>query len=581
MLFSSHDGVRVAAAFWGEHCLECGAPACYDSCERFECGPSGRCRLFKNGMVPVRMPNGERGYEILFKAWAKLELKYDGRMISAWVARLLSCINRIVSPVMALTNRLVWGRVTRKRKNLIALWRYVMERLVFRMGVQGCPNRWTIKCAASGETDLTVSIMTDQAGEVLVRKLHLEKGDNSFEFAVPRFVGTAYFRIFSIDGTDSPVTFTELSVAETGSNQEIKNHVERSQSTAPAKYVKCVAWDLDNTLWDGILVEDGEDGIRLRQPVMDVIRELDRRGIVSSVCSKNDADMALACLKKLGIADYFVFPMINWNPKSSNLRQLSKEMNIGLNAIAFVDDSAHERGEVSEHLPMVRVFREMDAENLLKLDCFNPPASMESGKRRMSYLVEMERRKNESTFWGSHDEFLRSCEIQLVCGTVDDADVRKRCWELVNRTNQLTLAGKRYEEGEFEQFLTQCESFAIRCKDKYGDYGIVGFAGVMVESNAMFVREFVMSCRVAKKRCEAAFVNWLANLAHTRKLDRICANVVQTGRNDALITAFDEISGMYKERHETGVRYVMNLIGFKDDKTLPVKVYGPDGGLLV
>jgi HAD superfamily phosphatase (TIGR01681 family) len=110
----------------------------------------------------------------------------------------------------------------------------------------------------------------------------------------------------------------------------------------PAAKVKCVAWDLDNTLWSGILVEDGPERIRLRPEVLAVIQELDQRGIIHTIVSKNTHEQAWAVLQALGLADYFVFPAINWGSKSANLRQVAKRINIGLDSFAFVDDTPFE-----------------------------------------------------------------------------------------------------------------------------------------------------------------------------------------------------------------------------------------------
>lgn len=156
----------------------------------------------------------------------------------------------------------------------------------------------------------------------------------------------------------------------------------------------------------------------------------------------------------------------------------------------------------------------------------------------MTYLTEMERQKNEQEFCGSHEEFLKSCQIRLVLSKAVEPEVRRRCWELVNRTNQLTLSAHRYTEQEFAQM----EGWSIKCNDKYGDYGIVGFISIKGSE----ICEFVMSCRVAMKRCEQSVL-----VAMVRRFGELKATLVRTGRNGALISAFEAMP--FVDLQENGV----------------------------
>ncbi len=113
--------------------------------------------------------------------------------------------------------------------------------------------------------------------------------------------------------------------------------------------IKCVVWDLDNTLWDGTLLEDGE--VTLRPAVAGHIRRLDRMGVLNSVASKNDHDTAMARLAALGLADLFLYPQVNWNAKSASIERIAGKLNLGLDAFAFVDDQEFERAEVAAALP--------------------------------------------------------------------------------------------------------------------------------------------------------------------------------------------------------------------------------------
>ena len=510
---------------WEEHCVECGAPACYVTCERFQMAPGGLCRRLKSGICLQKSEDGRERIVVDFLPWGKMELYWQGKMASRRVTSVIHGIFRATnSRLRALTSETVvrglWRRVTR--------W-FARKR--------GQPDVWHIRCASRDGTTLMVAVVDERNDEVLVRRLDVTPEMTDHKFILPRLGGKAFFRISSMDGTNSPVVFDCCEIVSSTCN--VLANVNRDDS--PARYVKCVAWDLDNTLWDGIISEVGIDGVSLKNDAVSLIKQLDSRGILNTICSKNDFDVAWPALQKFGISEYFVFPKINWLPKSANLVRVAKDMNIGVNAFAFIDDSFHERGEVSENLPCVRVFSEADVPSLIDMDEFNPPVSSESASRRKQYLTEMSRRKDEESYEGNHEEFLKKCKIVLVCEKINDEALLKRCWELVNRTNQLTLAARRYAEEAFQEIASKDGAYAIRCHDKYGDYGVVGFILFEKSGTDIAVSEFVMSCRVANKLCEQSVLLEFAKSYKRMGIERLLARVVETGRNGALVKAFDAI----------------------------------------
>ena len=130
------------------------------------------------------------------------------------------------------------------------------------------------------------------------------------------------------------------------------------------KAVKCVAWDLDNTLWDGVLLED--ENVTLRDGVREIVETLDGRGILQSVASKNDPERATAKLREFGLNDYFLYPQISWNSKASSIRNIAAALNIGLDAVAFIDDQPFERDEVNFSLKEVLCIDAVELCGLLK-----------------------------------------------------------------------------------------------------------------------------------------------------------------------------------------------------------------------
>src|SRR5690554_3135807 len=128
------------------------------------------------------------------------------------------------------------------------------------------------------------------------------------------------------------------------------SQAEKRKERAVRK-IKCVIWDLDHTIWEGILMEDST--VRLHDHIVEVIETLDQRGILQSIASRNEHDVAMEKLKQLGIDHYFIYPQINWNNKSASIQSIVESINIGMDTIAFIDDQPYEREEVNFHHPDV------------------------------------------------------------------------------------------------------------------------------------------------------------------------------------------------------------------------------------
>lgn len=176
--------------------------------------------------------------------------------------------------------------------------------------------------------------------------------------------------------------------------------------------VKCVVWDLDDTLWNGTLLEGGVKG--LQTEVLEVIRALDRRGILQSIASKNEHAPALAQLEALGIAEYFLYPQINWGPKSASIERIAKDLNIGIDTLAFIDDQTFELDEVRFALPQVMCIPATEIGAVLARSEFIPRFITEdSGRRRAMYMADITRNKVGEHFNGPQDAFLASLDMRL------------------------------------------------------------------------------------------------------------------------------------------------------------------------
>ena len=471
--------MSIVADFWEEHCIECGEPACYATCSKYISARTGRCKRFSfdTGAGLRELCSGSR--TIAFRPWGKLELLWHGRMATPWVRKFLLLVNGLFEPV-ALALGVRSYRVWRSLR-----WR--LAKACSRRG--GVPTLWRIACVAEQNETLVASIADADNSEIFRKEISLKSGERfATSWRLPKVGEGALFRICSYDGTRGKVRFEELSLTDE----------ERP-------IVKCVAWDLDGTLWDGTLVEDGVDGIKLKTDIVAAIKRLDSCGIVNSVVSKNDESAAIEALKKLGIEEYFVFLQIGWGAKSIALKQLAQQMNIGLDAIAFVDDTEHERAEVKSECPAVTVLAPGEVAAFVKAAC-NQGSQMGSSRRKM-YRDEMARGKAVAQdFAGDAEAFLMASGLEVeLLDVPSGSDIAARCRELVQRTNQLTLTAHRYDEAAFNALLGEATCKAVRVHDKYGEFGIVGFIAWTPDR----LKELVFSCRIAKKGVERRVLDML------------------------------------------------------------------------
>src|SRR4051812_9171397 len=181
--------------------------------------------------------------------------------------------------------------------------------------------------------------------------------------------------------------------------------VTSPRSKPVAGRIKCVVWDLDNTLWDGVLLE--QRYVQLRPGVAETLAELDQRGILHSVASRNDPDHAMATLTDLSVADYFLHPQINWGSKSASIAAIAEALNIGLDSVAFIDDQPFEREEISFVHPNVLCLDADSVRALGELEELRPlRITADARQRRFMYRAAINRSTAERAFTGSNDQFL-------------------------------------------------------------------------------------------------------------------------------------------------------------------------------
>ena len=340
----------------------------------------------------------------------------------------------------------------------------------------------------------------------------------------------------------------------------LKNQTsEVSTPQTKKRTIKCVVWDLDNTLWDGVLLEDEQ--IALRDGVVEIIKALDARGILHSIASKNDYSAAIARLEQLGLAQYFLYPQISWNAKSSSIKEVAQSINIGLDTLAFIDDQSFELEEVAFSVPEVLCIYAKDIPNLLDMPEMMPRFITEDSKlRRQMYLGDIERDKAEKAFVGPSESFLATLQMVFTIQLAQEEDLQ-RAEELTVRTHQLNTTGYTYSYEELNAFRQSDthKLFIASLDDKYGTYGKIGLALVECTTDAWKIKLLLMSCRVMSRGVGTIMVNYIMGLAKDAGV-RLYAEFVSNNRNRMMYVTYK--FGGFKE-----VEQQDNLVLFGSDLT--------------
>ncbi|MGA9307194.1 MAG: HAD-IIIC family phosphatase, partial [Candidatus Sulfotelmatobacter sp.] len=338
---------------------------------------------------------------------------------------------------------------------------------------------------------------------------------------------------------------------------------EAEQAAEKTKKIKCVVWDLDNTLWDGVLVEDGPEKLKLRTEITQTIRTLDDRGILHSIASKNNRDEAMRVLKQFQIDEYFLCPQISWQPKSESIRTIAQQLNISVDSLLFVDDSQFELEQVQAACPGVRVLNALQYRTLAEMKECQVPVTAESKERRKMYQVEAKRQDMAAEFKSDYLAFLRDCQIQLSIRPMTEENI-ERVHELTQRTNQMNFSGNRYDRDVLKTVLatSYLDTYVLSCEDRFGSYGVVGFS--IVDRREPRMTDLMFSCRVQSKRVEHAFLAYIMRTYIRESGKDFWANYRKTPRNAPSGKVFDAL-GMEEVSIADGVTSLV----FPKDREVP------------
>lgn len=354
---------------------------------------------------------------------------------------------------------------------------------------------------------------------------------------------------------------------------------------------KCVVLDLDNTLWGGVIGDDGMNGIEIGElgkghvytNLQRWLKELKDYGIILAVCSKNDEAVAKEPFEKhedmvLRLSDIAVF-VANWEDKATNIKLIQQTLNIGMDSIVFLDDNAFERNLVRERCLGITVpeLPEDPAEWLafLQRENYFETASFTgvSEDRTAQYQAEFRRRQSEASY-DSIDDYLESLEM-VAHAAAFDAEHAARIAQLTQRSNQFNLRTVRYTEEEVARLLEDADVVTryYTLRDKFGDHGLIALAILRrTDDDTMFVDTWLMSCRVLKRTMEAFVVNDLTLLARSAGCRNLCGEYQPTAKNKMVSEIYDTFGFTLTEETADGAkRYTLALTDDAPRKTFVQK----------
>lgn len=326
------------------------------------------------------------------------------------------------------------------------------------------------------------------------------------------------------------------------------------------RFKKCAILDLDNTLWGGVIGDDGLDGIQIGELGLGHafsdfqlwLKELRERGIILAVCSKNNEDIAKEPFERhpemvLRLEDISVF-VANWEDKASNIRHIQQILNIGMDSMVFLDDNPFERELVSSLIPEITVPQlpedpALYLQYLRGLNLFETASySSEDRSRTEQYRAEAGRVELQRQL-GSFEEYLQGLDMHAVVEPFD-AFHTPRIAQLTQRSNQFNLRTIRYTDAEIEAIATDNRHITryFTLRDKFGDHGLVSVVILDKQSeDTLFISEWLMSCRVLKRGMEEFIINSIIELAREERFTKVIGEYIPTAKNAMVANIYEKL----------------------------------------
>ncbi len=362
------------------------------------------------------------------------------------------------------------------------------------------------------------------------------------------------------------------------------------------KLKKAIIFDCDNTLWKGVIGEDGMDGIDMSpnsksgqfyQLVQRIAVFLSKRGVIVGLCSKNNEQDVLEVLKNhkdmILKEEHIVIMKVNWIDKASNLKRIASELNIGIDSLVFVDDSSFEINLIKEQVPEILTIQVpttiSDYPDLILKNVythFNLVLNSDDAKKTEMYKQQFERENSKNAF-NSIEDYLASLGIELTVVKNDTAHL-PRIAQLTQKTNQFNLTTHRYTESQINYFMTDIrhQVYAMFVKDKFGDNGLTGVCITKEDEKDpknIIIDSLLMSCRIIGRNIEFVYLNHIIkDLAH-KGYQILTACYIPTPKNSLVEDFYDKV-GLTLVENINGTKYYASAItSIEPQKVNYIKIY--------
>jgi FkbH-like protein len=546
---------------WSEHCTECVWPTCYTTCDLYVAREDGRCRRFADGMVRIDCPTAFNSYllKIKFKRWAKLWSPGNVRLHSIEKA------GELESSDYRIGSMLQHFPLPAKAKQVITSKRYSYKKRRASRAPNNdtLPTSFLLECYNPEKRLVRLSLTMRSADEQIKipfqQLIELTPGFHRISVPMKKIanvidVHKSFYVELIPDDVEGEITTLYFGLVE---------FVREVSTTRDDQTVKCIVWDLDNTVWNGILTEDGVTKLQLKSDIGEIVRTLDERGILHSIASKNNSDEAIQALEHFGLREYFLYPQISWQPKSESIKQIARQLNIGIDRLLFIDDSEFELAEVKSTCPEVRVLNARHYRELPNMGECQVPVSAESKGRRKMYQMESKRQDMAESFGSDYTAFLRHCEITVSIRRMTAENI-ERVHELTQRTNQMNFSGNRYDRDVLKDILAApfLDTYVLSCEDRFGSYGVIGFS--IVDNREPRMTDLMFSCRIQSKRVEHAFMAYLIGKYIEESSSNFLANYRKTPKNAPSGRVFADL-GM----EEIAVKDGVTSLVFRKGRSIP------------
>ena len=358
------------------------------------------------------------------------------------------------------------------------------------------------------------------------------------------------------------------------------------------KIKKVLIFDCDNTLWRGVIGEDGFNDIEMSsetkngiifQEIQSIAISLSNKGVIIGLCSKNnsdDVDEVLSSHRDMILKDtHITIKKVNWSDKVSNLKEISKELNIGLDSFVFIDDSAFETNLIREQLPEVTVLEVPDKLHnypiMLRnnLDLFYNSSNTFEDVNKVEMYKQQKHREDKKLEFSSLDGYLSSLQLKVTVHK-NDKSLISRMAQMSQKTNQFNLTTIRYTETEIQKMVMSSDTdvYAFSVNDKYGSSGVTGLCILNISNQTVEINSFLISCRIIGRNIEYVLMDYIIQQMKDQGVKSLVAKFIRTMKNIQVSSFFDDCSFELISQDDFSKDYSLSISKYVQSKIHYIKL---------